>query len=194
MQINPVWLWGPYHVGALDERAQPDWYLGWLIGALRLVPGFDVVVDRRTLIPNPFWGGILLPGIVFGFLFSGRLLNGGSRTTKRRTTFSSVRARTHGAPPSAQRCSSFAFLIFVAGSADRVDVLFGLDYAAQIEVYRVLVLPGTGPRSRRDHRICRELREGERVSALRAEAKRPSPAATSAGASLSYAVRRGQGP
>ena len=41
--------------------AQPDWYLGWLIGALRLVPGFDVTVGDYTLVPNPFWGGVLFP-------------------------------------------------------------------------------------------------------------------------------------
>ena len=41
--------------------AQPDWYLGWLIGALRLVPGFDVTIGDYTLVPNPFWGGVALP-------------------------------------------------------------------------------------------------------------------------------------
>ncbi|HEX3807567.1 MAG TPA: cytochrome b N-terminal domain-containing protein, partial [Gaiellaceae bacterium] len=30
VQINPVWLWGPYHVGDSTNGAQPDWYLGWL--------------------------------------------------------------------------------------------------------------------------------------------------------------------
>jgi ubiquinol-cytochrome c reductase cytochrome b subunit len=47
VQINPIWLWGPYHVATATNGAQPDWYLGWLIGALRLVPSFDV--DDRQL-------------------------------------------------------------------------------------------------------------------------------------------------
>ena len=68
VQINPVWLWGPYHVGDGTNGAQPDWYLGWLIGALRLVPGFDLTIGHYTLVPNPFWGGVLFPGIVFGVL------------------------------------------------------------------------------------------------------------------------------
>ena len=46
--------------------AQPDWYLGWLIGALRLMPGFDVTIGDYTLVPNPFWGGVLFPLVVFG--------------------------------------------------------------------------------------------------------------------------------
>ena len=66
VQINPIWLWGPYHVASGTNGAQPDWYLGWLIGALRLVPGFDLTIGHYTLVPNPFWGGALFPLVVFG--------------------------------------------------------------------------------------------------------------------------------
>src|SRR5436190_8486452 len=64
VQINPIWLWGPYETALGTNGAQPDWYLGWLIGALRLVPGFDVVIGGKTVIPNPFWGGALFPLVV----------------------------------------------------------------------------------------------------------------------------------
>ena len=69
VQINPIWLWGPFHTYSSTNGAQPDWYLGWLIGALRLMPGLDVAVGDYTLVPNPFWGGVLLPGALFGFLY-----------------------------------------------------------------------------------------------------------------------------
>src|SRR5205823_427594 len=68
-QINPIWLWGPYHTYSSTNGAQPDWYLGWLIGGLRLVPSFDLVIDGYTLVPNPFWGGAAFPLVVFGFLY-----------------------------------------------------------------------------------------------------------------------------
>jgi ubiquinol-cytochrome c reductase cytochrome b subunit len=68
VQINPIWQWGPYEVYQGTNGAQPDWYLGWLIGALRLVPGFDLTVSDYTLVPNPFWGGALFPLIVLGVL------------------------------------------------------------------------------------------------------------------------------
>ncbi len=35
VQINPVWVYGPYVPSAAVSPAQPDWYLGWLEGALR---------------------------------------------------------------------------------------------------------------------------------------------------------------
>src|SRR5439155_7727680 len=68
VQINPIWLWGPYHVASSTNGAQPDWYLGWLIGALRLMPGFDVTIANRTIVPNPFWGGVAFPLAVFAIL------------------------------------------------------------------------------------------------------------------------------
>src|SRR5205807_3426571 len=69
VQINPIWLWGPYHVANSTNGAQPDWYLGWLIGALRLVPSFDLTIGKYTLVPNAFWGGAGFPLAVFAILF-----------------------------------------------------------------------------------------------------------------------------
>src|SRR5206468_3139023 len=68
VQINPIWLWGPYETWLGTNGAQPDLYLGRLIGGLRLVPGFDVVISGKTVIPNPFWGGALFPLVVLGLL------------------------------------------------------------------------------------------------------------------------------
>src|SRR3954454_6478298 len=70
VQINPIWLWGPYHVADATNGAQPDWYLGWLIGGLRLVPGWDFVIGDYTVVPNAFWGGAAVPLVVFAILFA----------------------------------------------------------------------------------------------------------------------------
>ncbi|TML27107.1 MAG: cytochrome b, partial [Actinobacteria bacterium] len=69
IQINPIWQWGPYHISQATNGAQPDWYLGWLIGALRLIPSFDVTIGNYTLVPNAFWGGAGFPLFVFLVLF-----------------------------------------------------------------------------------------------------------------------------
>ena len=68
VQVNPVWQWGPYELDRATNGAQPDWYLGWLIGGLRLMPPLEIQVFGRTLVPNPFWGGIAFPGVVFTML------------------------------------------------------------------------------------------------------------------------------
>jgi ubiquinol-cytochrome c reductase cytochrome b subunit len=68
VQINPVWLYGPYHPAAVTTAAQPDYYVGWLEGALRLTPPWAVRMGSYT-IPEVFWPGILLPTVVFASLY-----------------------------------------------------------------------------------------------------------------------------
>jgi ubiquinol-cytochrome c reductase cytochrome b subunit len=67
-QINPIWLYGPFHPAAVTTAAQPDWYIGWLEGALRLFPPWRATVFGST-VPEVFWPGIVLPGITFGLLY-----------------------------------------------------------------------------------------------------------------------------
>lgn len=40
-QINPIWLYGPYRPDQASTDAQPDWYMGFIEGALRLMPGAE---------------------------------------------------------------------------------------------------------------------------------------------------------
>src|SRR5205807_9523590 len=124
VQINPIWLWGPYHVGDATNGAQPDWYLGWLIGALRLVPNFDLTIGHYTLVPNPFWGGALFPLLVFFVLaiwpWAERRLTGDR-------AFHNVLDRPRDAPGRTAFGAAFltwVLLVFFAGSADRATVAF----------------------------------------------------------------------
>jgi ubiquinol-cytochrome c reductase cytochrome b subunit len=64
VEINPVWSYGPFIPYAVTVPAQPDWYVGWLEGALRLGPSFEPTILGIT-IPTPFIPGILVPGLLF---------------------------------------------------------------------------------------------------------------------------------
>ena len=66
-QINPIWLYGPYRPYLVSYAVQPDWYMGWLDGALRIMPSWEIVIGGH-MIPNAFFPAILLPGITFGVL------------------------------------------------------------------------------------------------------------------------------
>ena len=171
VQINPVWLWGPYHVSQGTNGAQPDWYLGWLIGALRLVPSFDVTIGNYTLIPNAFWGGALFPLIVFLILYATPWL-------ERRLTgeygFHNLLDRPREAPWRTAfgiALFTWVFIVFLTGASDRVFVSFGVSYQAQIWVYRVLVwlLPVVAFVVTR--RWCLALQESERRGRIRREAE-----------------------
>jgi ubiquinol-cytochrome c reductase cytochrome b subunit len=179
IQINPIWLWGPFHTYSSTNGAQPDWYLGWLIGALRLTPGFDVTIGDYTLVPNAFWGGAALPLLVFGLLFIWPWL-------ERRTSGDAASHNLLDRPRDAPLRTAIGVgvvtavvVVFLAGSSDRVDVLFGLSYGLQIQIYRVLFFVGPILAAVIAHRVCSELRRGETVGidAKRAELEARADAA-----------------
>ena len=68
LQINPVWLYGPYDVFAVSSGSQADWYFLWLQGALRLMPGVSLELGPWT-VANQFFPAVLYPGVVFGVLY-----------------------------------------------------------------------------------------------------------------------------
>ncbi|MGW1881628.1 cytochrome bc1 complex cytochrome b subunit [Streptomyces sp. NPDC001970] len=68
-QVNPVWKYGPYRADQVSVGAQPDWYVGFLEGALRLMPPWETNVAGHTIMWNVFIPAVVLPGVVFMVLF-----------------------------------------------------------------------------------------------------------------------------
>lgn len=62
-QINPVWLYGPYHPDQVGAGAQPDWYMGVADGLLRVMPGWEINYWGHTLALDNFLP--LLAGVGF---------------------------------------------------------------------------------------------------------------------------------
>jgi len=67
VQINPVWIYGPGNPVAILPGAQPDWYPGWMEGAVRLFPGVNFPVGGY-LVPEVFWPGFFFPLMMFAVL------------------------------------------------------------------------------------------------------------------------------
>jgi ubiquinol-cytochrome c reductase cytochrome b subunit len=161
VQINPIWQWGPFEPGLSTNGAQPDWYLGWLIGALRIVPGFDVVIADRTVIPNAFWGGALFPLLVFGFLFLWPAI-------ERRVTgdvgWHNLLDRPRDAPWRTAIGTAFftwVALVFLAGSADRIFLQLGFPYEWQVYAFRVGIFVVPVIAGWIAFQVARELRDSE---------------------------------
>jgi ubiquinol-cytochrome c reductase cytochrome b subunit len=64
-QINPIWLFGPYDPGAISAGSQPDWYMGWLEGALRIMPAWEINAWGHTLTFSVMVPALVVPGILF---------------------------------------------------------------------------------------------------------------------------------
>ncbi|GAA2149570.1 cytochrome bc1 complex cytochrome b subunit [Actinomadura napierensis] len=64
-QINPIWLFGPYDPGAISSGSQPDWYMGWLEGALRMMPAWEINAWGHTVPMNVLVPALGVPGLLF---------------------------------------------------------------------------------------------------------------------------------
>ncbi|WP_432027574.1 cytochrome bc1 complex cytochrome b subunit [Streptomyces sp. 1222.5] len=69
-QINPVWTYGPYRPDQVSTGSQPDWYVGFLEGALRLVPPWETNVAGHTVMWNVLLPAVVLPGLLFAVLYA----------------------------------------------------------------------------------------------------------------------------
>ncbi|TFD33290.1 cytochrome b [Cryobacterium cryoconiti] len=72
--INPIWNYGPYDPSPVSAGTQPDWYIGFADGALRLIPpGLEFVWLDRTwsfniLIPLVALGLFILVVLIYPFI------------------------------------------------------------------------------------------------------------------------------
>ncbi|GEC05347.1 menaquinol-cytochrome c reductase cytochrome b subunit [Streptomyces spinoverrucosus] len=70
LQINPIWAFGPYRADQVSIGSQPDWYVGFLEGALRLMPAAETDVAGHTVVWDVFLPGVVLPVTLFLVLYS----------------------------------------------------------------------------------------------------------------------------
>lgn len=155
VQINPVWIYGPFVPENVSAASQPDWYMGWADGALRLMPN----VEWRGWgysIPNPFLAA-LASGIIFPFLYAWPWIE--ARFTRDRREHH-VLDRPRDRP--VRTALGVAALTFytVLGFASANDVLavtLGLSLNAVLWGFRILLFvlpPITGLVA---YRLCKEL-------------------------------------
>ncbi|MFV0425759.1 MAG: cytochrome b [Beutenbergiaceae bacterium] len=144
MSINPVWNYGPFDPALVSAGAQPDWYMLFLEGSLRLMPGQpEFVIFGWTLSLNVLVPAVVVPGILFTFLGAYPFIEG---AVTKDIGEHHVLDRPRNVPTrtalGAALLSVF-FVLLVAGSNDLVATHFGLSINAITWVLRVLffVLP-----------------------------------------------------
>lgn len=66
LQINPIWALGPYKPSQVSAGSQPDFYMMWTDGLIRLWPAWEFYIGNYT-IPQPVWIAVLM-GLILGLL------------------------------------------------------------------------------------------------------------------------------
>jgi ubiquinol-cytochrome c reductase cytochrome b subunit len=165
VQINAVWLYGPFEPAQVSSPAQPDWYLGWLEGALRLFPNWEIRAFGFE-IPEPFFPAVLLPGITFGLLYAWPFLE--RWVTKDRAEHHLLDRPRDRPWRTALGAATLTFygVLFAAASNDLLAHWFGLDIEIVTTVFRVLALVLPPIVAWVTLRLCRGLRDAGDVRLL----------------------------
>ncbi|MGH3729799.1 MAG: cytochrome bc1 complex cytochrome b subunit, partial [Micromonosporaceae bacterium] len=61
-QINPIWLFGPYKGEVVSSGSQPDWYVMFMDGMIRLYPPWEISAFGYT-VPAVFFPAVLALGL-----------------------------------------------------------------------------------------------------------------------------------
>ncbi|MDF5758498.1 ubiquinol-cytochrome c reductase cytochrome b subunit [Spongiactinospora sp. TRM90649] len=63
-QINPIWAFGPYTPADISAGSQPDFYMGFLEGSLRIMPAWEINILGYTLPMSVIIPALLPLGVV----------------------------------------------------------------------------------------------------------------------------------
>ncbi len=167
LSINNVWNYGPYDPSPVSAGAQPDWYMLFLEGALRLMPGqTEVVIGGYTLSMNILVPGVVVPGILFTLLGAYPFIEGAATKD---TGEHHVLDRPRNVPTrtgiGVAIITAFAILA-IAGSNDLMATHFHLDLNQITWVLRVLFLVGPFLAFKLTKRICFALQRRDRELVL----------------------------
>jgi len=68
LQINPIWQLGPYKPSQVSAGSQPDFYMLWTDGLIRLFPAWEIYIGNHT-VPSAVWVAVVM-GVVFLLLMA----------------------------------------------------------------------------------------------------------------------------
>jgi ubiquinol-cytochrome c reductase cytochrome b subunit len=164
LQIAPIWLYGPFDAASSTVPAQPDWYLGWIEGALRIVPSTEVVLFGRWEIPNAFFVAAVLPVLTFAVLYAWPFVE--PRFTGDRDPHHLLDRPRDRPVRTALGVAGLTALVVLtlAGSHDLAALLVRVPVDRVTTVYRWLLVLAPPIAGWATHSVCRSLTADERAA------------------------------
>jgi ubiquinol-cytochrome c reductase cytochrome b subunit len=155
-QINPIWIYGPFDPANVSSASQPDWYMAWLDGALRIFPGWETRAFGFE-VPNPFYPGVLLGGLTFALLYAWPFLE--ARVTGDRQEHHLLDRPRQRPVRTALGVATISFyaVCFLGGGSDVLASTFGLSVNAVLWTFRVMVVAAPVVTGWVTYRLCSEL-------------------------------------
>ncbi len=156
-QINPIWQFGPYDPEKISYAVQPDWYMGFLDGALRIFPAwsfhsFGYTIPLEVTIP-----AVVFPGIVFtlGYLWP-TLERKYTKDNELHNLLDFPRDRPKRTAAGAG-ILSMLFMLFIASSTDVIANFMHISLNEVLLIMRVLVIISPFVGYIVTYYICKEL-------------------------------------
>jgi ubiquinol-cytochrome c reductase cytochrome b subunit len=142
-QINPIWQFGSYVPYKISYAVQPDWYMGWTDGALRIMPAWELTAFGHTFPLEVFLPALIFPGLVFNIALLWPALE---RRMTGDTALHNLLDRPRDRPKRTAAGAAFFALLFTLFAASSTDVLanyFHVSLNVTLWFFRVatLVIP-----------------------------------------------------
>ena len=161
-QVNPVWLYGPYQPGDISAGAVPGWYLGFLDGALRIMPAWEINVAGHPLALAVLVPAVIVPAAFFTILAVYPLLD--RKLTGDRAVPHFLDRPRETATRTAVGAAGITFygLLWAAAANDEIADHLQLSLYAVTWFFRVAVLAGPVLAFVVTQRLCLGLTRRER--------------------------------
>ncbi|MEU9885442.1 ubiquinol-cytochrome c reductase cytochrome b subunit [Sphaerisporangium sp. NPDC051011] len=165
-QINPIWLFGPYTPADISAGSQPDFYMGFLEGALRLMPAWEInflghTLPLSVLIPALVPMGIIMTGLAL-YPFAERWITGDDREHH-------IADRPRNNPHRTSiGISAIAFygILWLLGANDEISSTFHIPLYTTTEVGRIAIFVGPAIAYFVTYRFCIGLQRRDQETLL----------------------------
>ena len=167
VSINPIWAYGPYDPSPITAGSQPDWYMGFADGALRLLPGFlEFQTFGFTWSMNIFPGSIVLLPVMWGIIGAYPFVEAWVTGDKREHH---LLDRPRNAPTRAAigvaGITAYTVLLFASGN-DLMAIKLHLSINDLTQLFRLMFFIGPVIAFWLTKRICLSLQRADRQKVL----------------------------
>ncbi len=162
-QINPIWQFGQYEPYQISYAVQPDWYMGWLDGALRIMPSWEWVGWGHTIPLEVFLPAVIFPGLIFNILIVWPFIE---QVWTKDNNYHNLLDRPRDRPKRTAAGAAMLMLLFAVFFASSTDVManfFELPLMDVLWFFRFFVPLSPIVAYFLTYKICNEMRTAEGI-------------------------------